>query len=90
MVHGPEPNPKPNKGSASPAYTLKRLIWTRVTTHQQLAEDDLAACGVTPDMVRLSVGLEDIEDLIWDLDNALEASQQAGDSGDEGSSEGSG
>ena len=30
MVHGPEPNPKPNKGSASPAYTLKRLIWTRV------------------------------------------------------------
>ena len=66
------------------------VIHPASTTHQQLAEDDLAACGVTPDMVRLSVGLEDIEDLIWDLDNALEASQQAGDSGDEGSSEGSG
>ena len=66
------------------------VIHPASTTHQQLAEDDLAACGVTPDMVRLSVGLEDIEHLIWDLDNALEASQQAGDSGDEGSSEGSG
>ncbi len=33
------------------------------------------AAGVTPDMVRLSVGLEDLEDLLWDLDQALEASQ---------------
>ena len=53
------------------------VIHPASTTHQQLTEEDMVACGVTPDMVRLSVGLEDIEDLIWDLDNALEASQQA-------------
>ena len=53
------------------------VIHPASTTHQQLPEDDLAACGVTPDMIRLSVGLEDVEDLLWDLDNALEASRQA-------------
>ena len=47
------------------------------TTHQQLSDEDMEACGVTPDMVRLSVGLEDVEDLIWDLDQAIEASQKA-------------
>ncbi len=41
------------------------------TTHQQLSDEDLAAGGVTPDMVRLSVGLEDLEDICWDLDQAL-------------------
>jgi len=41
------------------------------TTHQQLSDDDLAAGGVTPDMVRLSVGLEDLDDICWDLDQAL-------------------
>ena len=53
------------------------VIHPASTTHQQLSEDDLAACGVRPDMIRLSVGLEDVEDLLWDLDNALEASRQA-------------
>ena len=52
------------------------VIHPASTTHQQLTEDDLAACGVRPDMIRLSVGLEDVEDLLWDLDNALEASLQ--------------
>ena len=47
------------------------------TTHQQLSDEDMEACGVTPDMVRLSVGLEDVEDLIWDLDQAIEASQKS-------------
>ena len=41
------------------------------TTHQQLDEAEQASTGVTPDFVRLSVGIESIEDLIDDLDNAL-------------------
>jgi len=41
------------------------------TTHSQLNEEELAAAGVTPDTVRLSVGLEHIDDLISDLDQAL-------------------
>jgi O-acetylhomoserine (thiol)-lyase len=41
------------------------------TTHSQLSPGDQAQAGVTPDFVRLSVGLEDLEDLLWDLDQAL-------------------
>ena len=41
------------------------------TTHSQLNEVEMKQAGVTPDMVRLSVGLEDSEDLFWDLDQAL-------------------
>ena len=52
------------------------VIHPSSTTHQQLTESDMVAAGVTPDMVRLSVGIEDIEDILWDLDQALEASQQ--------------
>jgi O-acetylhomoserine (thiol)-lyase len=51
------------------------VIHPASTTHQQLSESDQAAAGITPDMVRLSVGLEDADDLIWDLDRALAASQ---------------
>jgi O-acetylhomoserine (thiol)-lyase len=42
------------------------------TTHQQLSEDQLRSGGVDPDLVRISVGLEDVEDVLWDLDQALE------------------
>ena len=49
------------------------VIHPASTTHQQLSEDDLAATGVSADMVRLSVGLEDTDDIIWDLDQALAA-----------------
>ena len=52
-----------------------RVIHPATTTHQQLSDSDQAAAGITPDMVRLSIGLEDVEDLIWDLDQALAASQ---------------
>jgi O-acetylhomoserine (thiol)-lyase len=45
------------------------------TTHQQLSEEQLAAGGVSDDMVRISVGLEDVDDIIWDLDQALNAAQ---------------
>ncbi len=41
------------------------------TTHRQLSDSELVACGVAPDLVRLSVGLEDVEDLIADIENAL-------------------
>ena len=46
------------------------------TTHQQLAPEEQAAAGVTPDLVRISVGIEDVRDIIADLDQALEASQK--------------
>ena len=41
------------------------------TTHQQLSDEQLAAAGVTPDLIRISVGIEDVEDILWDLDQAL-------------------
>jgi O-acetylhomoserine (thiol)-lyase len=41
------------------------------TTHAQLSPEQQCSAGVTPDFVRLSIGLEDIEDLLWDLDQAL-------------------
>ena len=47
------------------------VIHPASTTHQQLAEVEQQAAGVTPELVRLSIGLEDVEDLIWDIDQAL-------------------
>lgn len=52
------------------------VIHPATTTHQQLSESDQVAAGITPDMVRLSVGIEDLDDLVWDLDQALAASQR--------------
>ncbi|WPR65006.1 O-acetylhomoserine aminocarboxypropyltransferase/cysteine synthase family protein [Glutamicibacter protophormiae] len=46
------------------------------TTHQQLSGEQLLAAGVPEDLIRLSVGLEDVEDILWDLDQALSASQE--------------
>jgi O-acetylhomoserine (thiol)-lyase len=43
------------------------------TTHRQLSEEELKSAGVTPDMIRLCIGIEDIEDIIEDLDQALAA-----------------
>jgi O-acetylhomoserine (thiol)-lyase len=43
------------------------------TTHSQLTEAEQIAAGVSPDFIRLSIGLEDIEDILWDLDEALNA-----------------
>jgi O-acetylhomoserine (thiol)-lyase len=47
------------------------VIHPASTTHQQLGMAEQQAAGVTPELVRLSVGLEDVDDLIWDLDQAL-------------------
>ena len=46
-------------------------IHPATTTHSQLNEEQQASAGVSPDFVRLSIGLEDIEDILWDLDQAL-------------------
>jgi O-acetylhomoserine (thiol)-lyase len=43
------------------------------TTHRQLSETELETAGVTPDMIRLCIGIEDIEDIIADLEQALDA-----------------
>jgi O-acetylhomoserine (thiol)-lyase len=52
------------------------VIHPASTTHQQLTEEEQAATGVTPDYVRLSIGIEDVEDIKADIDQALKASQQ--------------
>jgi O-acetylhomoserine (thiol)-lyase len=52
------------------------IIHPASTTHQQLSAEEQLATGVTPDFVRLSVGLEHIDDILNDLDRALAASQK--------------
>lgn len=47
------------------------VIHPASTTHRQLSEEEQIKAGVTPDMIRLSVGLEDIDDILWDIDQAL-------------------
>jgi O-acetylhomoserine (thiol)-lyase len=46
------------------------------TTHRQLGAEELAAAGVSADMVRLSVGLEHVDDIVADLDQALAATRR--------------
>ena len=47
------------------------VIHPASTTHRQLSEEQQLAAGVTPDMVRISVGLETLDDILWDIDQAL-------------------
>jgi len=47
------------------------VIHPASTTHQQLTDEELARGGVSPELIRLSIGLENVEDLLWDLDQAL-------------------
>ncbi len=49
------------------------VIHPASTTHRQLSEEDQVKAGVPPDMVRLSIGLETVEDIIWDIGQALAA-----------------
>jgi O-acetylhomoserine (thiol)-lyase len=51
------------------------VIHPASTTHQQLSATEQAATGVTPDYVRLSIGIEDVDDIKADIDQALKASQ---------------
>jgi O-acetylhomoserine (thiol)-lyase len=51
------------------------IIHPSSTTHQQLNETQQSEAGVSPDLVRISVGIEDLDDIIWDLEQAIAASQ---------------
>jgi O-acetylhomoserine (thiol)-lyase len=53
------------------------VIHPASTTHQQLTADQQRAAGVDPEMVRLSIGLEDLDDILWDIDQALQSSQSS-------------
>jgi O-acetylhomoserine (thiol)-lyase len=53
------------------------VIHPASTTHQQLSDAEKVTAGVTNDLVRLSVGIEEIEDILWDLDQALAAAHRA-------------
>ena len=52
------------------------IIHPASTTHRQLDENEQRAAGVSPEMIRLSIGLESLDDILWDLDQALAASQK--------------
>ena len=52
------------------------VIHPASTTHRQLTEEEQLEAGVTPDMIRLSIGLETLDDILWDIDQALEKSQR--------------
>ncbi|MBN2450112.1 MAG: PLP-dependent transferase [Lentisphaeria bacterium] len=53
------------------------VIHPASTTHSQLTEEEQAATGVSPEYIRLSVGIEDVEDILADLEQALRASQES-------------
>ncbi len=52
------------------------IIHPASTTHQQLSEEEQIAAGVNPEMLRLSIGTEAIDDILYDLEQAISASQQ--------------
>lgn len=56
---------------ANVADAKSLVIHPASTTHAQLNEEEQRLAGLSPDLIRLSIGLEDVEDLIWDLDQAL-------------------
>ena len=51
------------------------IIHPASTTHQQLSDEQQLDAGVSKDLVRISVGIEEVEDLLWDLEQAIAASQ---------------
>lgn len=57
---------------ANVADAKSLVIHPASTTHQQLSEEDMIKCGIVPEMIRLSIGIEDAEDIIADLGQALE------------------
>jgi len=57
--------------------TRSLAIHPATTTHSQLSPEEQAAAGITEDYVRLAVGIEDINDILWDLDQALKVAQIA-------------
>ena len=57
--------------------TRTLVIHPASTTHRQLSDEALAAAGVGADLVRVSVGIEDLDDIIWDFDRALTIASKA-------------
>jgi O-acetylhomoserine (thiol)-lyase len=57
--------------------TRTLVIHPASTTHQRLSDDALLAAGVGPDLIRVSVGIEEVEDIIWDFDRALDIAVKA-------------
>jgi O-acetylhomoserine (thiol)-lyase len=53
--------------------TRTLVIHPASTTHRRLSDEDRLSAGVGPDLVRVSVGIEDLDDIIWDFDRALDA-----------------
>ena len=53
------------------------IIHPASTTHRQMSDEDQLKAGVTPDMVRMSVGIESLDDILWDIDQALNAASKA-------------
>jgi O-acetylhomoserine (thiol)-lyase len=53
------------------------VIHPASTTHRQMSEEDQAKAGVTPDMVRVSIGIESLDDILWDIDQALAQAAKA-------------
>ncbi len=51
------------------------VIHPASTTHRQLSDDEQRAAGVNPELIRLSIGLESLDDILWDIDQALEKTQ---------------
>ncbi len=47
------------------------VLYPAATSHQQLTDEERLAAGIPPDLVRISVGIEHIDDIIWDIDQAL-------------------
>jgi len=56
---------------ANVADAKSLVIHPATTTHAQLNDEELKAAGVTPDMIRLSIGIENIDDILADLEQAL-------------------
>ena len=51
------------------------IIHPASTTHRQLSDEEQIAAGITPDMIRMSVGLETLDDILWDIEQALSATE---------------
>jgi O-acetylhomoserine (thiol)-lyase len=53
------------------------IIHPASTTHRQMSDEDQLKAGVTPDMIRMSVGIETLDDILWDIDQALTEASKA-------------
>jgi len=53
------------------------IIHPASTTHRQMSDEEQLKAGVTPDMVRMSVGIESLDDILWDIDQALNEAAKA-------------